>query len=199
MLHGSNFDPELLYGRSDFGESETRLRRINSLEGLVPLDLGRVVTPVQLVADGTLPGMGQTRLRFFSFQGSQGGLGTGFWFKCNRDDGVLIDQIEVVLGVAGVVSCRYLGASDADPVAIANGGGVTVDRAPTGAEASPLLRNAVADASAITALNLLYTSQTNLPIGRHLILARPFFLDFGAKFSVGGSQATGIGVVGRTF
>lgn len=198
-MSAPRFDPTLLYGRSDFGEFEARTRRMLSLEGLIPLDLGRGITPVMLLGDATLPGFGQGRQRRFAGQVAQGGIGTGFWWKCEAAEGVIIDEVVVAITTACVVRMRYLGVNDADPVAITTAGGLMLDRATSGSEVSPLLRSAAADASATISTNQLFDSSINLPVGFHRILTEPFYLALGAKFSVGGSQATGVSIRGRTF
>lgn len=198
-MSAPRFDPTLLYGRSDFGEFEARTRRMLALEGLIPLDLGRAITPVMLLGDASLPGFGQQRLRRFAAQPRQGGVGTGFWWKCEATEGVIIDQLRVTLTTAGVVRVRYLGSQDTDPVAIATAGGIMIDRATTGSEVSPLTTSAVADASAIVAANQIYDSQLNIPVGAHVLIDEPFYLAFGAKLAVGGTQAVSATIRGRTF
>jgi len=196
------FDPSLFYGRSDFGEAETRLRRLLSLEGLIPMDLSRSIQPVMLVGDGTLPGMSQARLRRFTVSSITTGVSTGFWLKANNEAGVVIDAIELtVSAAAAALRIRYLGATDTDPLAIATPVGVMVDRAPSGSEVSPLLRNAAADASAFNNGGLL-VDMLNMPIGRHFwsqgVLC-PFYLATGAKFSLAMGNAQTWTVYGRTF
>ncbi len=202
-MTGPRFDPQLLYGRSDFGEAEQRLRRLLDLEGLVPLDLGRVITPVMVVADATVPGFGASRLRGFAVSGLPNNVAAqGWWFRCERREGVLIDSISVITAASATLHVRYLGPQDADPVVLATSTGIMVDRSASGAEASPLVRNAVSDASANAAGNVLWTTGTIVPgfqgFGAQLPIP-PFFLAFGAKFSVGCGAVAQVSVYGRTF
>lgn len=194
-MSAPRFDPTLLYGRSDYGEIETRLRRLLTLEGLIPLDLGRELTPVMVVGDTVgVPGF-SSRLRTFMSAGQAGGIGTGFWYKAEGAD-LIIDSIMLVVAVAGTFQCRYLGPSEADPVAFPNADSPMVDRAVSSGERSPLVRSAVvAGAGGV----LLWNSVANLPVGYWQVNTRPFLLAAGAKIHVQGTQAHGQQLHGRLF
>lgn len=66
------------YGRSYFNELATRLSRLLSLDGEIPIELGDRITPVVMVGDGLAPGMTGNRGRRFVCTWSGNGAGAGF-------------------------------------------------------------------------------------------------------------------------
>lgn len=182
--------------RSDLGEIESRMRRLLSLDGLVPLGWQGEIIPVCVVGDGMLPGMGSTRLRYFLSNSQTGGAGTGYWYKAEGAD-LIIDQIFLTMSAGTSYVVRYLGPLEADPVAITLADSPLVDRAQTSGERASLLRSAVvAGAGGVT---LWSSNGINMPVGQHRILDRSFCLAAGAKIHVQGAAAMVIQVSGRLF
>lgn len=177
----------------DLGEVESRMRRLLGLDGLVPLGWDGNIVPVLLVGDGTLPGMSQTRLRYWTSSAQAGGVGTGYWFKATED--LIIDAIEFATA-GGTFTTRYLGPLEADPVAIAIADAHLVDRAQTSNELAPLLRSAVVAGAGGA---LIFQSVVNLPAGLWRFPERPFLLAKDAKFHVQSGAACSIQVRGRLF
>jgi len=178
--------------RGDLGEIESRMRGLLTLDGLVPLGWDGNIVPVVLVGDGTLPGMGSSRLRFWTTPPNNGGVGTGFWFKATAD--LIIDEVEIVTA-GGTLVGRYLGPAEADPVAITIAEAHYLDRASTN-DLAPILRSAlVAGAGGV----LIFGVSINLPAGRYVIPGKPWLLAKDAKFHVQSGAACSLSVRGRLF
>lgn len=74
------------YGRSYFNEATGRLARLLGLDGEIPIELGKTITPVVSVGDGTAPGMGLVRGRRWMGRSTNNGAGAGYLtFRAVRD------------------------------------------------------------------------------------------------------------------
>lgn len=128
--------------RTFLGEAALRLQRMLGVTGATSPgfpDESKII-PVVSLGDGTLPGYGGQSLRRFMARivgAPNVGQVTNVAFRATVD--CIITHLEFNMTVAGVMALRYFGPSDALPWPVATANGVSIDRAQTFQEASPLL------------------------------------------------------------
>lgn len=134
------------FGRSFFGDVTARIQRLLDLEGIIPVDLGKVVTPVVVVADGTLPGYGDQKLRRFggscqlAAPAATGGLG----FTCEHGPGVIITAAQFTSTGNCSFSLSYQGPDGAFPWAMTSQTCFMIDRS-RNVETAPVLSGVLAN------------------------------------------------------
>lgn len=160
-------------GRSDLGDTESRIRRILNLEGLVPTDWSGQVLPVMVVGDGMLPGYGSGRTRRWALNFITGPAGADRWITVDAD--MIVDRVTVVpFGGPATAQVFYQGPNDASPGALAGRAAPFIDRSATSQELAPVRDGSlgVAGGSAIFSTN----TGTLIVNVLHEILRTPFFL-----------------------
>lgn len=187
------------YGKGFLGEATIRLARLLGIDGQIPLKLGETITPVVLVGDGTLPGYGAQELRRWKLYVDVPPAATSTNFAIKPQEDLLIESISWTAANASTQArVNFIGASGADPFAIATRKAMMMDRNP-GTELAPLLHG-VAGAVAITGTEV-WRSIASSSAGQETDMKiAPFLLPKGARlfFWVNGAVGFGIDINGRT-
>lgn len=107
------------FGRSFFGSATDRLARLLRLDGTIPVELGKTITPVVILGDGTSPG--KTGLSGSRWMASCSAPIAGQTYSTPADgDGIIIDGIMWSLpGVSGSIRIEW--STPAQVAAIAAG------------------------------------------------------------------------------
>lgn len=83
-----------LFGTSDYGDAEGRIRRLLSLEGLVPIEVSTDLLPVMIVGDGLGTGYNASRNRAWrQCWDALSPTGTSLWLKTSAPK-LIIDEVE---------------------------------------------------------------------------------------------------------
>lgn len=100
------------YGRSFFGNVTQRLQNVLNLEGTLPIDLGKEIVPVVVVADGTLPGYAGAKLRRFGAaqQGAAPAVSNQYYFKATEP--IIVTSVQVSASAAGTSFGLYYNGPD---------------------------------------------------------------------------------------
>lgn len=165
------------FGRSFFGEATLRLQRLLGLDGIVPVEVGKTITPVVILGDTTQPGFGgQSGRRFGGAWTLAGGaVSTNFGIKAESD--LIITGIGGYIATAGAVSVAYLGPAAADPYALTTRAAIFLDRS-VNVEFAPLTNGSsagVAETSGIFKRYWFPTAPT------HQAPLSPFLMVRGSK------------------
>lgn len=178
------------FGRSFFGDVGARIQRLLDLEGIIPIDLGKVITPVALVADGTLPGYGDQKLRRFGgscqlpVPAATGGLG----WTCTHGPGVIITAMQFSATAATSYSLSYQGPNGAFPWAMAGLTAFMIDRS-RNVETAPMLSGVLANPPEPP--GVFWRSEVQAVAG-HVHLGLPaFYMMQGSKLCLHISTAVG--------
>lgn len=178
------------YGRSYFGDVTARIQRLLELEGIIPIELGKTVTPVAVVADGTLPGYGDTKLRRFggscqlAAPAATGGLG----FVCTHGPGVIITAMNFSATGNCSWSLSYQGPDQAAPWTMASATAFMIDRS-RAIEVAPVLSGVLANPPEPPGVFWRGEQQSVAP--SQGLGIPPFFLMEGSRISLHISSAIG--------
>jgi len=178
------------FGRSYFGDVTARIQRLLELEGLIPIDLGKVITPVAIVADGTLPGYGDSKLRRFggscqlAAPAATGGLG----FRCTHGPGVIITAMQFSATGGCSFSLSYQGPDQAAPWTMASSTCYMIDRSRS-IEVAPVLSGVLANPPEPP--GVFWRSEVQSLAASQALGVGPLYLMEGAKLSLHISSAIG--------
>lgn len=178
------------YGRSYFGDVTARIQRLLELEGLIPIELGKTIAPVALVADGTLPGYGDSKLRRFggscqlAAPAATGGLG----WQCTHGPGVIITQMMFSATGGCSWSLSYQGPDQAAPWTMASATAFMIDRSRS-IEVAPILSGTLANPPEPP--GVFWRSEQQATAQAQGLNIPAFYLMQGAKLSLHISSAVG--------
>lgn len=178
------------YGRSFFGDVTARLQRLLQLDGLIPIELGKSITPVAVVADGTLPGYGDQKLRRFggscqlAAPAATGGLG----WTCTHPEGVIITALQFTATGGCSFSLSYQGPDAAFPWPMASATAFLIDRS-NNIELAPMLSGVLANPPEPP--GVIWRSECQSVAAYASLQIPPFFMMNGSKLCLHISSAIG--------
>lgn len=168
------------YGRGFFGEATTRLARILGIAGAIPIKLTEGVSPVIILADGTLPGYGGQSLRRWQGFTTVTGVAVSTSYVIRATSDVIITRFNWwTNNASNEFTLGYLPAATADPIVVASRAHHYLDRNTSGDELAPILSGIGGGVGFAGAKTILKGRQPGTNT-MHSLPLEPFLLEKGA-------------------